>query len=215
MADFVTIEELRVRVGLDPSDPSKDLELEAAASTTLGMLETYLDRKLPLALDTQVFFVNDPSILLRRWPVVLDTVSMIWPIGIGSEPLNPVDSKYVDYERGIIFSKQVGVAFPVTVSWEGGFDVLPPDLMWAYWSAFDILWTSSATWGGSAGGGAYAGAAKRITLVGIGSVEFDTGSSGGSGSGSTSQDSVPWGIFPINVTTILDRYRRESVIGVG
>lgn len=225
MIDFVTIEDLRVRIGLQPDDDSQDANLEAAADATLAILETYLDRKLEYQSDEQTFFAPDRSILMRRWPIDYGTVELIWyPNGApdpvllsGPSLMDSVvpNSNWIDYERGIVFAWPAGVGFPLTVTWTGGFQTLPPDLLWAWWAAFDLIWASSPTWGGGSGGGS-TGVAKRITLVGIGSVEFDTSATAGStGSGSTGYDSAPWGILPINVTSVLDRYRRESVIGVG
>jgi hypothetical protein len=202
-----TIEELRVRIGLQPDDTSRDADLRAALAFNTALIETYLDRKIEFLDDEQTFFEGG-TILLRRWPVVVDSVILETTNG----SYLSLTRNRVDYERGMIFYHST---FPVVVKWKGGFETIPADLLWAATAAFDAVWAATPGWGATAGGGIITGtgAVKKVSLVGIGSVDLDVGAKAidsGNGGGSD-----PWGILPSAVTTILDRYQRESLLGVG
>lgn len=133
---------------------------------------------------------------------------------------NGVEGKYVDWERGIVYAQGIKATVPVEVRYTGGFQNLPPALEWALMLAFDAVWSSTPNLGASSGGGASiiqgTGEVKKVSLVGIGSVDFDVGATAAGGSSrSASGGSSPWSILPEVVTSVLDRYRRESVVGVG
>jgi len=208
---FVPIEVLRVRIGLLDTDTSRDTDLEAAEAITQGLVEDYLDRRLEFLPDIETFYGGKAWLLLRRWP--LEAAGAV-DVTIHNEPVPmAVEGISVDEERGVVHLPSWMCGRPIRVEYTGGFTELPPSLLWAYMAAFDAVWSSTPGFGVAAGtlpaGG---GEAKKITLVGIGAVEFDTGSSsGGTGGG----DVEPWGIIPDEAVTVLDRYRRESIIGVG
>jgi hypothetical protein len=202
-----TIEQLRVRIGLAEDDASRDLELAAALAFAIALIESYLDRKIEF-LDDEQAFEGRGTILLRRWPVVVGSVIIETENG----SYLTLTRTRVDYARGMIFHHS---SFPVVVKWKGGFETYPPDLLWAIIAAFDAAWAATPGWGAETGGNLIvgAGAVKKVSLVGIGSVDLDVGAkalAAGEGGGSD-----PWGILPGSVTTILDRYSRESVLGVG
>lgn len=213
MAWYGNIEVLRVRAGLQPADDTKDALLEQAAAATLDLVETYLDRKLELKDDIEYFYVGDKHILVHRWPIVRDSVTIL----VDDNPVSMTD-KLVDYERGIIYRPPTGgKGSESSVEYEGGYDPIPASLLWAMLAAFDSVWYGTPGWGGTPGAGQTTGSGevKKVTLVGIGSVDLDTGSTSGSASRSGGNTSTAWGILSEDAITILDRYRRESVIGVG
>ena len=91
-----------------------------------------------------------------------------------------------------------------TVTYSGGYKVLPPDLELALWAIFDAVW--SATPGaGKVGTATAGGVIKSLSAPDIGTVQFfDPNSSAGSAAGG-----VMGGLIPASALGILDLYRRE------
>jgi hypothetical protein len=86
------------------------------------------------------------------------------------------------------------------------------------WSVFDLYWAGTPGWGGSTDGGGVtygSGELKSVAIPGVATLTYDVGAtSTGSGSGSGFV-SDPWANIPVEIMSILDRYRRESAVGVG
>jgi len=207
------IANLRIRIGLAGDDASKDALIESAADTTLDLIETYLDRKLELMADFEYAYLPNKYFLVRRWPITRDSVVITSDGNIVTTP-----PSLIDYERGIIYSpRYVSTGLEAKVEYIGGFDPLPPSLLWAMLAAFDAVWANTPGWGGTPGQSPTTGSGevKKVSLVGIGSVELDVGSSTSSSAKPGSNTSTAWGIISEDALTILDRYRRESVIGAG
>lgn len=204
-------DDLRVRIGLAAGDDSKDSLITLGLGYTLELVETYLDRKL-LHLDEDEYV--GPGLhgrfLVRRWPIDLDTVMVSGPQTAIHTPMNV----RVNHEAGIVrFS---GAVEGDTLHYSGGYVELPPALAWAIMAAFDAVWSATPGMGATAGGGFVQGSGeiKKISVVGVGSIDYDVGVTA-TASSSESGGSAPWSIFPESVMAILDRYRRESVVGAG
>jgi hypothetical protein len=123
-------------------------------------------------------------------------------------------SARVDWDRGIVYNVY---GRPLVLTYFAGYRTLPPTLLWAMNAVFDAVWASDSAFGGTAGSGLIqgSGAVKKVSLVGIGSVDFDVGTtavSSGSGAGGGAD---PWSLIPATVVAVLDRFRRESVVGCG
>lgn len=211
-----TIETLRERIGLEPDDTSRDADLLLALDTALSHVEVYLDRKLALSDEEETFHHQRGEILLRRYPIA--STSAISFTGYDGSNLTLNSQLYVDidYEKGIVYNITPRGIDYVKVAYTGGYDNMPDALYWAIMAVFDAVWAGTPGFGGSTGAIVAEGDVKKISLVGIGTVELDTGSSasGGSGSGGGLAAS-PWGLIPATVISILDLYRRESAVGVG
>ena len=220
------IEDMRVRIGLLPDDATRDADILLAQDISLDMVETYLDRKLMYEDDVEEFFSASMGHLVRRWPLDPDEEIKITGKGFGS-----IDGNYVwavgvneygaghyfaiDFEKGIIYSPSYAYGWPLEISYTGGFEVLPPTLQWALLRVFDLVWASDSSFGNTSGSTVTTGAVKKVSLVGIGSVELDSGGSSSSSGDSGGINADAWGLLPATVTSVLDRWRRESAVGVG
>jgi hypothetical protein len=107
-----TVEKARKRIGLDPTDDSRDEDLNEAMAVALAAAESYCDRKFLLQDDVQEFELPiDYRLLVRRYPLARMTgISPLEPTTQVSAP--PVPDDYpipvptqwrMDQKRGIIF----------------------------------------------------------------------------------------------------------------
>ena len=211
---------LRIRIGLQPDDDSKDLLIEQAYMAALAMCETFCDRWFEFKVGQVEQFgpTRTRSLLLRRYPV-LQVTSIVTGMG---ESL-PLTNYSLLQEAGIVMgvapwlvtwtAPVPGIWMPgdpaYTVTYDGGFDPLPPDLSLAVALGFDAVWYATP------GAGALPGQAnlpvKSVSVVGVGSMDFDASGSG-SGSGHTDGASGSWSLLPQMATDILQRYKHASVI---
>jgi hypothetical protein len=252
---------MRVRIGLQATDATRDADISVASEMALQTVELYLDRKLIFGQYTEWADCSYPSYLVKAWPIdrafgiiqsdgaipelnwvisgtpdalpdsyvkppsgpsasgTFTTSSSVLPWSPWSSTINAAASSgvnrnevHVDWEKGIIHHTS---NHPYQIAYYGGFKILPPVLVWALLAVFDAVWSSDSSFGGTAGGGLIqgSGAVKKVSLVGIGSVDLDVGTTVSDGSGGNS--GAAWGLIPSAARTILDRYRRESAVGVG
>lgn len=210
LLDFYNTTEaaLRVRIGMAAGDDTKDALIESCLGEVLELVEVYLDRKLAFEFDEEVMFSGREAFMVRRWPIVPSSVTITRQDGQLDMFIDEID-----YERGIL--NYYGGNKSV-VKYQGGFQKLPAGLSWAMLAGFDALWAATPGYGATAGSGIItgSGAVKKVSLVGIGSVDLDVGSKAVS-SGDANGGGSPWSIFPATVTTVFDRYRRESAVGIG
>lgn len=213
----IDMEIMRARIGLEPDDPSKDPQIDVAMEVTLDMIEEYLDRKLLYEEDIEELYGPLRHILVRRWPIdPVEPVVVTITDGVGNAVSQPNNFIQSDRFNGIVYLGGYSRGWPIRVEYTGGFQTLPSVLEWAYLQVFDSVWASDPAWGGTAGGGGFMmGDIKKVSLVGVGSV--DLGSSSASGGGGTGGDGIsdPWSLISAHIIDILDRFRRQSVIGAG
>lgn len=180
----------RVRIGLGANDTTKDTKLTVALNTALLIAERYCDRKfLKLAGSYQAIHFAAPEVQLDRYPV--NSVTAVTADGTA------IAEYHVNSEFGRIVFDGLMVAHVLSVTYDGGYQTLPPDLELALWLLFDAVWPSISTSGVAAG----SGAVKAIRSNGS-SVEYDT-----SGGGVTGMASIGGTGIPVGATTILDSYR--------
>lgn len=223
------IEDLRARIGLDPADSTRDTELQLCSDMALNVVETYLDRFLVYQAQSSMFYGCSTSFQLMRWPVDEAQTVTIQSYGLGNLTFGtgflpsdriPDTNNFayfaIDSERGIIYTPPTAYGWPIQIDYTGGYNILPSALNWAIYSVFDVYWAVTPGWGAAIGTGFVgAGDVKKISLVGVGSIDFDTGTSV-LGANTTAQGSTePWSLIPVYVVAILDRYRNHSSVGVG
>lgn len=187
---------LRQRVGLLPADATKDAEITAAFKAALAFVESYLDRKLLLATETEQFVPHgNMSVSLRRYPIiqvqeVVSSFGYAWADG---------SWRLVNKENGVLYLGPWNGE--VMVTYDGGYDeaTMPADLMLAILLVFDQVWGQMTTVGG---GGATAGQTiKSITSAGATVSYFDPNASSGGGASDASG-------LPLGAVGLLSSYRR-------
>lgn len=190
------LEILRVRIGLDPDDTSKDAEITAAYLAALSWLEQYLDRFLEPGTFTETFtHVAANVISLKGYPV--DGI-----INMSSDNTDPIHY-HVEARNGLIHFDGFLVAHELVVEYDAT-PVLEGAMMLALLGLFDVVWgtfTSSA-----AEESLGSGAIKAITSDGA-RVEFDVSSGASSSFGSIDPNSG----MPMAVAAMLQVYRRWQV----
>lgn len=206
----------RVKVGLKPPDGSQDVEITAAMNAALAFAEHYCDRRFLFARETLTKYLNRDmeGVFVDRYPITRVH-------GMSGNGLRSIGAaaKYATHNSaGVIYLKHHNWAFgndwandgTVTVDYEGGYKTLPADLEYALWSIFGALWPTFDPSSVSTGGGVSVaiGAVKKRSIVGVGSVEYETG-----GGGTTSTGGVlaaDWSaVMPGSVQALLSLYVRR------
>lgn len=208
----IAIDVLRERIGLDPTDASRDAQLTAAWAQALALCETYCDRKFEKATETEELWPARRSLLVRRYPIVSVT-----SITDASGAVLEASTYQVIDEAGIILRGGYGIpgGAPLTIVYVGGYEPFPKDLEFAVLAAFDAVWASTPGWG-AVGGSQSTGAVQKISIVGVGSLDFADSASSAASAGAAGQiGAQPWGILPISATSILARYMNHTVIAGG
>lgn len=189
---------LRVRIGLTDIDTSKDPQLTVAFNTAVALAETYCDRKFEYKADAIEYFTydSDKTISLERYPLVAIESVTTYDNQVVTPPIR------FDRKAGIVYLCGYANDEELTVTYEGGYQEFPADLLQAFLFIFDAVWKDNYGTGG--GASVPTGDIKAISVPDVGRVEFDTGSSSSGGV-------TEWGMIPENATAILARgYRRES-----
>jgi len=204
----IDLARLRIRIGLAADDESQDPAISAAIADVIGIAELYLDRALTLGDYTEIFEAGDSVLILRGWPVtaIASVTADDLPIDVGTYRVN------LPWGR---ISSRGGEAWPqgpVTVTYTGGFDDFPAPLEWALLQIFDIVWRNDPAYGGVAGASSTGPDIQKVSVVGVGSIDYGSTSASGSASGGQAD---PWGMIPADVADVLLRYANNSVIGVG
>lgn len=190
----VTIEQLRVRIGLADNDATRDAEITEAMTAAFALMENYCDRKFDYAADkeTETHF-DGVTVSLRRYPI--DHV-----ISVKDYLLNDVARYHVDEKRGLVMFDDYRVTrHKLYIEYEGGYkpDEFPEDLIQAFYPIFDQL---MATGGG--GGGLAAGAIQSVTLADVGTVRYATGAAAEAAASGQ-------GFLPASSAMLLDAYVRK------
>lgn len=191
----LTIEALRLRIKLPGTDASKDSDIDVAFLAATDILEVYLDRKLRLGsyTETKIHFFGT-AVSLAAYPLAIDPTTLKPAV-----VLDPVIAFHADPETGFIHLDGYTWQHKIEVRYDGGYDVLPPGLLLAFLSIFDAVWGSMFQ--GAAVG---SGVVSRITVPDVGTISYDTGSTGGSGGGDA-------GLIPASAIAMIQPYRRRLV----
>jgi len=162
----VPIETLRVRIGLDGADASRDEDINAANALALSMMANYCDRYFDQVIDDQEVFTHlyAQSAPLKRYPVTaIDSI---------------VDENARDISTVYHLGRYTGVIhfdYPVhfhemLVTFTGGYaeGEFPEDLLYAYYQIFDqqMAVIDTGTSPGSAN-------ISSVTVVDVGTVRYN------------------------------------------
>lgn len=203
---------LKIRWGI--TDDSKDALVDQVAAQAQALAETYTGRRFDLDTDAQDFERVNYSLQVRRFPI--ESIEQLHDWQVGQMPGLPAEgagiaSYRLDRDKGLIWvGTRTGV---VHVEWTGGYATWPPDLDWAITQLADIIWADTPGGGAAAGsgGGTALGQVKKLSVVGVYSVEIGGSDSSSDGSGG----SEGWGIITPPIAVVLDRYSLAAVIGIG
>jgi len=187
----------KTRLGILPGDFTRDVLLQAGLDAALALAETYCDRKFMFtAGEVETFnFPFSASLQLHRFP--LDKVTSVAPTGSGALG---TDSYQVAKLSGQVLSSGWFSAKQIDVTYDGGYKVLPPDLLLALWSIFDSVWAAMPSSGGVAPS---TQAVESVTIPDVGTVRFATGAAASSSGGASG------GFIPATAQALLSFYRLE------
>lgn len=190
---------LRVRIGLDPNDGTKDFEILAGFDTALALAESYCDRKFEAKEDSETFVhFWGRDISLHRYPVIEVT-----------DTSDNTEYFHVDKFAGLLRLDNMTAQHEIKVDYRGGYTdtpsaewpfAWPADLLLALFLIFDNAYGALST---PSGGSGASGPIKTIRAgdlsITYGSEAQDYGESPAFG-----------GLIPISATLILDLYTRRK-----
>jgi hypothetical protein len=214
-ATFPTLAEIKVALGIDPTDTSKDAAITQGMAATIAMIESYLGRGIaydPAAVQTfEPIDTRDPKLFLDRFPVE-SVASVVIDGGAVTGWRLYARQGVIDLGRGCCRGpRDCCDAEPViVVTYAAGYqdDAWPPDLLEAVLRAFYGRWNASG--GSYANATAGAGSVKSWSADGLSISMNDAASS--SGMGDSSKDVIPPDLQ--GVAAMLDPYRVRFVRGV-
>lgn len=190
------------KANLGITDTSQDVALQLCLDTALAIVEGWLDRKLLLATETEVF--HEPKsckLWVERYPLVE-------VLTINGDDYNPAAGYEIEQDNGWI--KGPWPATPITLEYTGGYDPLPPDLEFALWQVFGALWAAmnQATGLPATDGGTSIDGIDSITVPDVGTVRFTSAANTAATTGGVLGDMAAW--LPYGALSILYKYKRES-----
>jgi len=196
----ISIETLRVRLGLAIDDLSRDDEINIAAPTAMALMELYCDRKFVM-MDRVEQFTHEVgnSIPLIAYPV--NRIVYVERVNVDGTQGEPVTLKYhVDKNNGVMMFDAHFAFHKLEVAYNGGYDpdLFPVDLTLAFLQIFDIQIST-----GSGGVTLQAGAIESVTVQDVGTVRFSKGDASAPSSGGGLG-----GLIPFTASAILDLYKR-------
>lgn len=185
----VPVELLRVRVGLQPADASRDVEIEASFTEAILSINDYLDRVLQLGdqSKTETHF-RGTVISLPAYPIEL----VVKLIADGDSP-----EFHVDKSRGLIMLDSSIAAHVLAVDYRGGYDIFPADIQAAAIATFDNVWQFMNSTSIAASSTAVT---KSLAVDGMRVDYFDPNK------GTSTKE--PVGYIPASVIDSLEGYRR-------
>ncbi len=205
----------RTKVGLLVTDLSQDAEIGMAMNAALAYAEHYCDRRFLYAREKiqKVYDRANEAVFVDRYPIVqVHAISGASASG---------GWKLTHDSAGIIFGGNRGgygyggggyhrnFGQTVTIDYEGGYKALPADLEYAFWKMFGSVWGDydPSTTAAIVTGGPAIGAVKKQTIVGVGSIDYETGSAPASAAAGVAADLSA--VMPGAVQATLDMYARR------
>ena len=179
----------KLRLGI--TDTAQDAQLQVALNTSISLVERYCDRKLTYASETVKFyhFLGD-TLFLPRYPVE----QVFTATGL------PTESK-VHHRLGTIELHREQFIEDASISYAGGYKVLPDDLELAMWGVFNSVWPTM-----NGGASVAAGAIDSITIPDVGTVRYNNNSGGAGASSASAANANVLGAY----VSVLDTYRRVT-----
>ena len=208
-------DDLLAILGVKPDDPdlaAKEAAAEKALAFAMSLVESYLDRGLEYVADeVEVFTPPTSRALLRRYPVeAIDEIA--WPPWGGyAGGTWPVETYRADLARGIVYLGNWGWAVgQVSIAYAGGYKEgeYPEPLLAALMALAASLYPGIYETGLPVPN--LAPNIKQLTMPDVGTVEFN-GAGGGDGGSAV----MGYGEISSAHMGALDRYRAESIVGVG
>ena len=189
---------------LQIADTSKDTLIGSILNAAKSIAENYCDRKFDYAAESATFTHPQGNTLsLPRYPL-----NSIVSVTRGDNKTPEATSAYhwIAGTGQIVFDHYLAAAHKITVSYTGGYNTLPDDLLIALWRIFDTLWADTPGGGATIGAGAVGGQAiNSITIPDVGTIRYESsGASGASASGSAG------GLIDNVTAALLSFYRREK-----
>lgn len=180
-----------------PAGTQDDL-LQMMMDRAVAIAERYCDRGLIYKEETIYYYdIQQRVIQLKRYPLL--GLAQTTPANLPPHHVHKLGGQIIFHNEP--FFDQLGIVY------YGGYLELPPDLEMALWDIFHVLWE---TYGPNAGGGGPTialGAVKKKTIVGVGSIEYETGGSSASTEKSAADLSA---LMPGATMALLEPYRLYS-----
>jgi len=194
----------KTRLGITGS--AQDAIIQQVLDMAEAVAESYTGRKFGETTETvKVIPFKGYAIKVYRYP--LTSVTSI----TDSEAVQSFTKFHLDSNAGIIYLDGGAVSHELSVTYKGGYVTFPLDLEMALWDLFDAVWASVPGAGLTIGSAATPTAPiKSIQIPDVGQIVYDN-SAGQSSSGAAAGG----GYITPNAAFLLDKYRAESVIGVG
>jgi hypothetical protein len=177
---------------LNLSGSSSDAMVQVAIDTALAIAERYCDRAFLYKAETASFYYfMGEALQLPRYPV--EQVSTVTGF------TNTINYRLHHSVGQVQFGHQVSSDY-ATVTYAGGYRVLPADLELALWAIFDDVWTELQPTSGSSTSGS--GAITSISVPDVGTIRME-----GSGKSSGNGGAGVGGIIPDIAINLLEPYR--------
>ena len=178
----------KTRLGI--TGTTQDAQLQVALNTSIALAERYCDRKFLYAAETVKFYhFSGAFMFIPRYPIE----QIISSTGLPSETK-------VNNRLGMIEFHGHQSFEDASVTYAGGYKVLPDDLELALWGVFNGVWPSI-----NGGSSVAAGAIDSITIPDVGTIRYNNSGSSASSSASAGNANV-LGAF----ASVLDTYRRVT-----
>jgi len=178
MASLPTLEEIKTALGIDPSDTSKDAQIERTLAAVIDIIETYCGRGFKRQAEVEEFdpiSSRDPVLMLFRFPV-----ESVARVGDGTQDFDA--NAYSVYKRSgmLRWANRYFPHYPlctdlrdrtITVEYTGGYadDEWPASVVEAVEGYFYWKWNQQGA--GTPANAAPAGAVKSASVDGL-SITF-------------------------------------------
>lgn len=204
--DWITLADAHELLGTD--SPAKDVEVQGMIDAIDAMITSYLGRNLKHCEHSETTFRPEGSFLsLNNWPLISFTSITVDGSSVAEDNFD------IDMGLGMMYWLLTSPVFSsdqpanVVVQYIAGYETLPPELV----VMFNTLLTARYAVGGSAESTS-TGEIKKVSLVGVAAVEFDTGGSAVAYSGVDRLTGVPEELKPY--VGLLDKYRSDFTMGI-
>lgn len=194
------LETAKERLGI--TDNSKDDLIESSMEVALSLVELYCNRRFGIvAGEEEVIVPNATMQSLQVHRIPITTINSV----TSENGKSLTGSQHVsDNKAGVLYLKNNNCNTKYVVNYDGG-EEISGAILTVLWPLFDIIYSGAS--GDSGGGGSIISGSvvKKTSIVGVGSIEYDTGSSGGGGGGSGGSGSTN-GVLN-SFAALLDLYR--------
>ena len=194
------LETAKERLGI--TDNSKDDLIENSMEVALSLVELYCNRRFGIvAGEEEVIVPNATMQSLQVHRIPITTINSV----TSENGKSLTGSQHVsDNKAGVLYLKNNKCNTKYVVNYDGG-EEISGAILTVLWPLFDIIYSGAS--GDSGGGGSIISGSvvKKTSIVGVGSIEYDTGSSGSGGGGSGGSGSTN-GVLN-SFAALLDLYR--------